>query len=84
MTQAPLRERVLLMLQWADPVTGVTATTLCKFLNHISRPSRHVKLSTLSSLLTKMYDAGDLNRFKGAGPRDGFGYTLARTEKKDH
>lgn len=84
MTQASLRERVLLMLHLADPVTGVTATALCKFLNDASQQSDHVKLSTLSSLLTKMYDVGDLNRIKGVGPRGGFGYTLAQTEKKDH
>lgn len=37
-----------------------------------------VKLTSLSSTLKKMYDAGELERFEGIGPRGGYGYRVKR------
>ena len=49
-----------------------TATDLAKL---IERP-----LPSVSSLLKRMVDAGELRRRKGKGPRGGYGYYVAGTE----
>lgn len=58
------RERVLMkLIEHASPVT---ATELARELN--------VSLSSLSSLLKKMYDAKQVRRVDDFGPRGGYGY----------
>jgi hypothetical protein len=39
-------------------------------------PNESVKLSSLSGTLKKMYDAGELLRVDGWGPRGGYGYLV--------
>jgi hypothetical protein len=50
-----------------------TATQLQKSL---TSPTKPIKLSSLSSLLKKMYDAGELRRVDDWGPRGGYGYQV--------
>jgi Fe2+ or Zn2+ uptake regulation protein len=50
-----------------------TAAEIHDSLNCKSDP---VKLSSLSSALKKMYDAGELERQENVGPRGGYGYRV--------
>jgi len=54
-----------------------TAVEIKRMLDHsrIIHP-QVVKLSSLSSVLKRMYDAGELERIDGVGPRGGFGYRV--------
>ncbi len=62
-----IRERILWVLtEIAEQMTAATITeTLC-----------NVKLDSVSSILKKMVDNGELVRVEGAGPRGGYGYRL--------
>ena len=70
--KSTIRHRVLGLLQ--DAKEPFTATTICEL---VSIGPEHVKLSTLSSTLKKMYDDGLLIRTEGYGPRGGYGYSLS-------
>lgn len=54
--------------------TGATYTATD--LKHVLNADGTLKLSSLSSILKRMYDAGELLRFEGFGPRGGYGYKL--------
>ena len=43
--------------------------------------TKFIKLSSLSSALKKMYDAGELDRYGDFGVRGGFGYVLGKKSK---
>lgn len=62
------------MILLKEPSQAMTATQMCHYFNRLSRPEGQVKLTSLSSLLKKMYDAGELFRIESFGPRGGYGY----------
>ena len=72
-----MRERVIELLNMSRFFGGATATTLCNEMNWIARRSNEFKLSSLSSLLHKMWKDGSLIRLPDFGPRGGNGYVLA-------
>jgi len=71
-----IRRRVLHLLKHAGAI--VTAVDIYHVLNVESGigPSESVKLSSLSSVLKRMCDGGELDRLKNFGPRGGYGYRL--------
>lgn len=70
-----IKEFVVHALGWPPYDKGATATQLCSFA---AATERSVKLSSLSSALKQMYDAGEVERIEGFGPRGGYGYLLKR------
>lgn len=70
-----IKEFVVHALGWPPYERGATATQLCHFA---SATQRNVKLSSLSSVLKRMYDADELERIEGFGSRGGYGYRLKR------
>lgn len=50
-----------------------TATQICEIFN---QHNEGMKLSSLSSVLKKMYDAHEVHRIESFGPRGGHGYKL--------
>jgi len=66
-----IQERILnFLLLTGQPSTAVE---IHRSLDSSEQP---VKLSSLSSVLKKMYDAGELDRITGFGPRGGHGYEV--------
>lgn len=62
-----IREKILYFLEdWTFKGEWVTATEIALYVGE--------KLSSVSSLLKRMVDEGQLERRRGMGPRDGFGY----------
>lgn len=53
----------------------LTASEIKRFLDAKS-PGMPIKLSSLSGILKRMYDAGELHRIDGWGPRGGYGYRV--------
>lgn len=73
-----IRRRVIDLLITSRCSAYFTATDICKGLNVPDGVSDFVgvELSSVSSALKKMYDAGELERLDGIGPRGGFGYRV--------
>jgi len=69
-----LREQVLRFL--FNVGVPYTASEMCHVFN---RDGLKVKLASLSSVLRKMYDAGELRRVDDWGPRGGYGYQVNHT-----
>jgi len=69
------RERVLGICKQQS--TALTATEMQK---RIADGGHQVRLSSLSSLLKKMVDNGELKRIENVGPRGGYGYALGTTD----
>ena len=68
-----IRKRVMgLLITSANPLT---ATQIKQFMDasYVGPP---VKLSSLSGILKRMYDAGELRRVDDWGPRGGYGYEV--------
>jgi len=65
-----IRQRVIHVL--LDSSTPRTASDIYHVLNN----SGYVKLSSLSGILKRMYDAGELRRVDEYGPRGGYGYLV--------
>ena len=70
-----VKEFIIHALSWPPYDKGATATQLWHFAK---TTERNIKLSSLSSQLKKMYDAGELERFAEFGPRGGYGYEVKR------
>ena len=56
-----------------------TCVGTCQVTNPTKEP---VKLSSLSSLLVKLYNEETLDRYPDFGPRGGYGYVLKKGKKK--
>jgi hypothetical protein len=58
----------------------MTATQICGELNRLNGGTQDtIMLSSLSGTLKRMYDAGELCRVDGYGPRGGYGYLVNHT-----
>jgi len=68
-----IRKRVLGLLRCAG--LYLTAAAIKQILDQ-GDTGPAIKLSSLSSVLKRMYDAGELERIEGFGPRGGYGYKV--------
>jgi hypothetical protein len=68
-----IREFVIHTLSWPPYCFGATATQIWCFAK---ATHRNIKLNSLSGVLCKMVNNGELNVYSNFGPRGGNGYVL--------
>ena len=67
------RERIAALLGFPTrPI--LTASQIRNVINDHSAADKQVRLSSVSSLLKKMVDTGEIERHENFGPRGGYGY----------